>query len=194
MRLFVGLEVPDRLKRAAAELQTELPGARWLAVEGFHVTLAFIGEVDGKARQRVQATLAGVRADPISLFLGGVGHFPSEGPPRVLWAGASPARALASLSVHVRGALVSAGLASESRKPAPHVTLARFRRPPPPGVLRDYLRAHADFRTPDETVSAFRLFSSTLRSSGALYAVEAEYPLVGEARIRAPVEGASLRP
>ena len=186
MRLFVGLEVPEVLKRSAVEVQTGLPGARWLAANGLHLTLAFIGEVDERSRRSIEAALSEVRAAPIPLSLRGLGHFPSEGPPRVLWAGPSPVRALSALSIRVRDALVSAGLAPERRKPVPHVTLARFRRTPPQGAFRAWLEAHADFRTPEETVSAFRLYSSTLLSSGALYAVESEYPLSGEARPQSP--------
>ena len=176
-RLFVGLDLPDALKEAVAELQLGLPGARWMGAEGLHLTLAFIGEVDGAVLRRIVDTLAGVQSSGLNVSLHGLGHFPPRGPLRVLWTGASPARALASLSHGVRRALADAGFPTERRKFTPHVTIARFRHPPPPPALQAWLKAHALFRTPAVPVASFCLFSSRLCSSGARYTVEAEFPL-----------------
>ena len=176
-RLFVGLDLPDALKEAVVDLQLGLPGARWMGAEGLHLTLAFIGEVDGSARRRITDALALVQASPLSISLHGMGHFPPRGPLRVLWTGASPACALGSLSRGVRRALADAGFPSERRKFTPHVTLARFRHPPPPPALQAWLQAHSLFRTPAVPVASFRLFSSRLRPTGARYTVEAEFPL-----------------
>ena len=46
-RLFVALELPAPVKRELARLAAGLPGARWVAPEQFHLTLRFIGEVNG---------------------------------------------------------------------------------------------------------------------------------------------------
>lgn len=177
VRLFVGLDLPDALKEAVAELQQGLPGARWMGPEGLHLTLAFIGEVDGSALRRIADALAPVQASPLGISLHGMGHFPPRGALRVLWTGASPAHALGSLSRGVRRALADAGFPSERRKFAPHVTIARFRHPPAPPALQAYLQAHSLFRTPAIPVTSFRLYSSRLRPTGARYTVEAEFPV-----------------
>ena len=179
-RLFVGLELPESLKRAIAGLQCGLRDARWLDEDGLHLTLAFIGEVDGAARRRIEEALSRVEAPSLEVELHGLGHFPHRGPPRVLWTGAAPVEALGSLASAVRRALDRAGYPPERRKFAPHVTIARFRRPPPPPALQDYLATYALFRAPTAAVASFRLFSSVLRPSGARYTVEAEFPLGGE--------------
>ena len=177
-RLFVGLTLPADLKRAIGEIQGGLRNARWLDEEGLHLTLAFIGEVDGSALLRIEEALSRVETSALDIALHGLGHFPLRGPPRVLWTGASPAAELGSLAAAVRRALARAGFPPERRKFAPHVTIARFRRPPPPSALQDYLGACALFRTPLSSVGSFRLLSSVLRPSGASYAIEAEFPLV----------------
>ena len=179
MRLFVGLEVPDPLARAIGELQRGLPGARWMASDALHLTLAFIGEVDERARRRVERALGRVQAPSLRLALHGLGHFPLRGPPRVLWTGASPASELGSLAAGVRRELASAGVAPDSGKFAPHVTIARFRRPPSSAGLHAWLDEHAGFRTSAAELSSFRLFSSSLRPSGARYTVEGVFPLEG---------------
>ena len=181
-RLFVALQLPDPLKEAVAELQTGLRNARWLGEDSLHLTLAFIGEVDGSAQRRVEAALAGVTAPILRIELHGLGCFPPRGAPRVLWTGASPKEDLASLAQAVRRALVRAGLRPERRRFTPHVTIARFRRPPSPAALQGFLGAHSLFRTDRARVESFHLFSSTLRSSGAQYTIEATFPLAKASR------------
>ena len=179
-RLFVALELPEVLKRAIDGLQEGLRDARWLDADALHVTLAFIGEVDPSAQRRIEEALDRVEAPALDLELHGLGHFPHRGPPRLLWTGASPAPELVRLAASVRRELAHAGHPPERRKFAPHVTIARLRRPPPVPALQDYLGTRALFRTPAVRVASFRLLSSVLRSSGARYAVEADYPLARE--------------
>ena len=69
-----------------------------------------------------------------------------------------------------------AGLPPEPRKFAPHVTLARLKKPPAARV-GDFLRGHGLFRAPPVAVEEFALYSSTLTAAGPLYREEAFYPL-----------------
>ena len=122
-------------------LQSGLRNARWLTEDGLHLTLAFIGEVDGSMQPRIEAALAGVTAPALRAELHGIGCFPPRGAPRVLWIGASPKSELVLLAQAVRRALGRAGLTLERRRFMPHVTIARFRRPPPPAELERYFGA-----------------------------------------------------
>ena len=176
-RLFVALELPEVLKRAVGDVQVGLRGARWLDADALHLTLAFLGDVDPSDQSRIEAALDRVEAPALAVELHGLGHFPHRGPPRVLWTGAAPAEALGALAASVRRELARAGFAPERRKFAPHVTIARFRRPPPPPALQDYLGAHSLFRSSAAPVGSFRLLSSVLRPSGARYTLEADFPL-----------------
>ncbi len=179
-RLFVALELPEVLTEAIGEIQAGLRDARWRDEDGLHLTLAFIGEVDGAAARRIEEALSRVEAPSLEVELHGLGHFPLRGSPRVLWVGASPAAELGALAAALRRALARAGYPPERRKFAPHVTIARFRRPPPPPALQDYLGEYALFRTPAVPVASFRLISSVLRPSGARYTVEADFPLTAD--------------
>ena len=181
-RLFVALRLPDPLRAAVDELQSGLRSARWLDGDGLHLTLAFIGEVEGSRQPRIEAALTGVNASALRMELHGLGCFPPRGALRVLWSGASPKTELASLARSVRHALGRAGLTPERRRFMPHVTIARFRRPPSAVELERYLAAHSLFRTPPADVRSFHLLSSKLRTSGAQYTIEATYPLTSEPR------------
>ena len=181
-RLFVALQLPEPLAQAVRELQSGLRNARWLTENGLHLTLAFIGEVDGSAQHRIDTVLGSVTAPALQMELHGLGWFPPRGAPRVLWTGASPKTEIVPLAQAVRRALGRAGLTPERRRFMPHVTIARFRHPPPGAELARYLGARSLFRSSRADVASFHLFSSILRSSGARYTIETTFPLAGAPR------------
>ena len=175
-RLFVAIDFPEAVNRRLAALCSGLARARWLPPEQFHLTLRFIGEVDGGTFADVADGLSEVACPPFSLRLGGVGHFPPRGRPRVLWVGIRVDDALSRLHGQIESRLRLLGIAPEGRKFAPHVTLARFKGTPV-NRLRDYLIAHDDFITETILVSHFHLYSSILGAKGAIHSIEASYPL-----------------
>jgi len=175
-RLFVAIDLPEECSQQLEEICHGLPGARWMRDRQFHVTLRFVGEVDGPTEHRLAEALNGVRADPFELQLAGVGCFPSRGAPRVLWAGVSASPELAALYQQVRRVLRRAGLPPEERKFHPHVTLGRLRNVPVQR-LHAFLTAHAGLTSELFAVTDVQLFSSALGSSGAQHRVEASYPL-----------------
>ena len=176
MRLFVALALPADLRSRLCGLSSGLPGARWVDADNLHLTLRFIGEVDRHRAEDVDAALSGLRGQPFSVTLCGVGQFGDDRRLRQLWAGVAPNEALERLQAKIETALQRAGLPPEKRKFKPHVTLARFKANPGER-LQDYLVRHALFRADPFEVRAFTLFSSYLSGEGAIYAAEADYPL-----------------
>lgn len=175
-RLFVALDLPDEHKLAVESLCLGLPGARWVRERQFHVTLQFLGNVDGPTAQAAAEALHGVRADPFELKLGGLGHFPPRGEPRVLWAGVDGGDELLELHRQVEKVLKRAGIPPEERKFAPHLTLAKLNGTPLPRLL-EYMREHLEWSAEPFPVIDFQLFHSTLSSDGAQHRIEASYPL-----------------
>ena len=61
MRLFVALDVPDRVREALAELSARLKktclSARWVRLESVHITLKFIGEVSLETVEKIREAL-----------------------------------------------------------------------------------------------------------------------------------------
>jgi len=177
-RLFVSVDVPDDVKQSLARLAGDVPGARWLEPDEIHLTVRFIGEVDGLVFDDVLAALESVRLAPFALALRGVGHFPPRGEPRILWAGLERSDALRALHDRIESAVVRAGVEPERRKFAPHVTLARLRGTPPRAV-GSFVAMNGLFRSEPFTVDAFHLYSSNLSAKRAVHRVEATYPLSG---------------
>ena len=175
-RLFVAIDFPEAVRARLAGLSVGVRGARLLPPEQYHLTLRFIGEVDGSVFTDIAEALGDVDGAAFNLRLSGVGHFPPSGPPRVLWAGVADSEPLLQLQGRVESCIRGLGVESEGRNYAPHVTLARLKYGKINWV-RDFLADHGDFITEDIPVAAFHLYSSTLGPKGAVHVLEASYEL-----------------
>ncbi|HEY0283359.1 MAG TPA: RNA 2',3'-cyclic phosphodiesterase [Rhizomicrobium sp.] len=175
MRLFVAIALPDEVARSLAALQAGVPGARWQAREQLHLTLRFIGEVDGRDAASIDDALAAITAPAFSLELKGVGAFGGKRP-HALWAGVVPSEPLLHLQRKIESALQRIGLEAEGRKYTPHVSLARLKGTPN-GHVVDFLTDHALYASPPFTASGFILYSSLLTPNGSIYRAEKAYRL-----------------
>ena len=190
MRLFVALEIPAAVRDNLAALPKDLRDlslrlgdkrGRWVRPENLHVTLKFIGEAADTKLEGIRDSLAKIRSDaPVDLQFRGLGYFPNEKHPRVLWVGLNASSNLALLAGDIDRALEAQGVAPEKRAFAPHVTLARFE---PPGlheklgaaIQKNSQREFGSFQVRD-----FHLIESKLRPSGAEYTTLASFPLMRE--------------
>jgi 2'-5' RNA ligase len=177
MRLFVALSIPNVVAQSLMPLQGGVPGARWLTREQLHLTLGFIGEVDGNVADDIDDALAGIAAPDFTLQLHGVGQFGNK-QPHSLWAAARPNPALDHLQRKVASAIRQIGQPQEKHKFTPHVTLARLNHPDPEKVI-EWLQYHALYTSAEFEAGAFQLYSSRLTSDGSIYSVEEDYPLGG---------------
>jgi 2'-5' RNA ligase len=172
LRLFVGIALPPALKLRLSLLASGVPGARWVDPGNYHLTLRFIGEVDEGMASDVDAVLLHIQAKRFDVALAGVGHFGD----RMLWAGVEKSPPLVHLRDKVESALVRLGLAPETRRYAPHVTLARLRNASG-AKLQEFLAEHALFRAEPFPVEKFSLVASYLTKAGSIYEDQADYEL-----------------
>jgi RNA 2',3'-cyclic 3'-phosphodiesterase len=172
LRLFVGIALPPELKLRLSILCSGVPGARWADPGNYHLTLRFIGEVDEGLAGDIDAALAQLRAPRFDVSLAGVGHFGD----RMLWVGVEKNPALVHLRDKVESVLVRLGLPPETRRYAPHVTLARLRNANL-AKLQSFIEANALFRADAFRVERFSLVASYQTKSGALYEDQADYTL-----------------
>ena len=188
IRLFVALSLPEAVRLRLEGLGGGLPGARWQSAAQMHITLRFIGEVDGAAFAEIRDALAHVEGESFSLTLEGVGHFPSRGRVRILWAGVAPHPALMRLRERTEAAITGLGFEPEGRNYAPHVTLARFASRVPAHRLQEFIAYHGLYTSGPFPVRSFELFSSHIGAGGAHYEVEASYPLAPAPALESGVE------
>jgi 2'-5' RNA ligase len=138
MRLFVAIAPPsavlDELDALVGPLRARRLDLRWTNREAWHVTLAFLGEVDETAAARLLPRLerAAGQHDQMRLGFAGGGAFPAAARANVLWSGLSgDRRALARLAQSVAAGASRAGATppDKRRRFQPHLTLARCRMP-----------------------------------------------------------------
>jgi 2'-5' RNA ligase len=177
MRLFVALPIPDGVAQQMMLLEGGVPGARWQKREQLHLTLRFIGEVDGRDARALDDALAGIDAPAFELQLHGVGQFGNK-QPHSLWAAARRNDLLDHLQRKVDTAIRRVGQPQDAHKFTPHVTLARLKNPDL-DKLRQWLTANALFTSNEFAVESFCLYSSKLTSDGSIYRIEQDYPLRG---------------
>ena len=168
MRLFIAIEFPDDIKAALGQLRVDIPGARWVATEQIHLTLAFLGEVEDAAVEPLTRALAHVRIPEFRLRFGGAGCFPSRQRPRVLWAGLQPEPRLNDLVDRIRSTVLACTIPQEERRFSPHITLARLKLEPSP-VFDGFLERHRQLRLPSFLVTEFVLYQSHLTAQGAMH-------------------------
>ena len=174
MRLFVALQIPDEVRAAliaaTKNLKSEAPDARWSRPESLHVTLKFLGETKNDLLERIRETLANCAANsPIALTYRGVGFFPDEKKPRVLWAGVEATPNLAELAAQIDRELKPLGFEPETRPYVPHITLARLNSA---RTIEKLVRAAAPLKSYHfgaARESEFHLFESVLKPTGSEY-------------------------
>jgi 2'-5' RNA ligase len=176
MRLFVALDLPHDIRQRLAGLAVSLQGARWVPPENYHITLRFIGELPGHRAEEIDMALAALRSRSFSITMAGVGTFEKAGRPTALWVGVERSTPLDHLRGKIETAVQRAGLASERRRFAPHITLARLDNAPI-DKLTGWVQAHNLFRSETMAVNHFTLFSSRLGKEQSVYTPEVEYPL-----------------
>jgi RNA 2',3'-cyclic 3'-phosphodiesterase len=182
-RLFVALELREEIRQAIGQLIARLKavseGARWARAEGMHVTLKFIGYAAEDQVGPIRSALQPIRSpQAVDLRFRGLGFFPNEKRPRVMWCGIAASPNLAPLAEDIEDALEPLGIAAETRDFVPHLTLARFSTP---AKMPELARAAAEFQSHEfgqARETEFHLFESILRPSGAEYRRLASYPFL----------------
>ena len=134
-RVFVAIELDTAsagsIARLVQGLKAKLPDVRWSRPEQLHLTLKFIGEVDNRELpqfcEALREACAGI--DAFSLELGGLGAFPKNKPPRVVWVAAEdPQGVLGTLAERLDERMSALGIPRENRAFTPHLTLGRVSR------------------------------------------------------------------
>jgi 2'-5' RNA ligase len=165
VRLFVAITPPAlalaELEAAVAPLHELQPELRWSSPQSWHVTLAFLGEVDEKTADRLATRLerAAGRHPGVDLLTTGGGAFPSVIRARVLWTGIrGDQQALREIARSVAAGARRAGAPppDEGRRFRPHITLARSKDPVNVRPLVDALTEYSGSTWPADRIHLIR--------------------------------------
>jgi RNA 2',3'-cyclic 3'-phosphodiesterase len=178
-RLFIAAELPQNIKAELVETQarlrrTNLP-VSWSSAGSMHLTLRFLGDTSvaliPNLDQAMRTALAPHSA--MALRLQGVGAFPNNRRPNVVWVGVKGAlAALQHAQADIEAALGSLGIAPDPKPFRPHLTLGRLRREASSEQQRrlgDAIQSLPPPKSLEWAVERVVLFRSELHSSGPTY-------------------------
>jgi 2'-5' RNA ligase len=184
IRSFIAIELPQETREALAFVQEQLKQSnarvRWVNPSSIHLTLKFLGNITSNQVDDIAAAaLRVVRNEPsFSLYAAGLGVFPNQKRPRVIWADMQgDVNRLCQIQTRLEHSLVPLGFACEERPFRPHLTLGR---------IKDTRRCQAlisgmttlplpAFNSFD--VNEIILYKSDLRPTGAIYTKLHRMPL-----------------
>lgn len=193
MRCFIGLDLPAATKLALEswrqkalpevkeKTQTKRPAKPNTPAEpaavptaNFHITLAFLGQIDARQHEALLQEMNHVKGQPFSLTLNTTALW--EGPKILLAAPGEPDNALMDLARQVRKAARAARVQVDNRPYRPHVTLVRKATDTLPAPLF----------TPDISAdfSQFHLFESFSNAQGVRYPIRHSWPLIPQMSVR----------
>lgn len=128
MRLFIAINFnPDTKARLLAlrdELRAYSKRGNFSAPENLHLTLAFLGECDGKQTAAARIALDTITFEPFYVKIDYGGRFRRDGGD-IWWAGIHENAVLSKIQRELWEQLRKAGFAFESRRFSPHITLGR---------------------------------------------------------------------
>ena len=186
-RTFIAVDIGDETRKSAVALQQRLAravaGVKWTEAEGMHITLLFLGEVDDRELVDVFRAVksAAGREPPFAVQVSGVGAFPTQRRPKVLWAGITEGSAeLRRVFGGIEASLMERGIyRKEERAYTPHLTLGRISGEAEGETLAAEIPKLADWNGGNSMVNEVLVYSSNMRREGPEYVVLGRSPLVG---------------
>ena len=180
IRSFIALELPDNVKETVALIIKRLRPAqhryvKWVAPEGTHLTIKFLGNIYQSQIPQITGIMktAAAKVPPLNLRLGGLGMFPNEQRPRVIWVALEGnTEPLAAMQREIEQALAPMGFAPENRAFTPHLTLGRVRDNASPDDRKEIAVVVKEKKIDYEanfTLRELSLMKSTLTPTGAIY-------------------------
>ena len=180
IRVFVGIDLPEEVKKQLTSLQRGLPSALWRPERKMHFTLRFIGNLEEPIAEEVLKELRYVRFPAFHFSLKGIGYFERGGIPHHIWAGVDEDKAIRELQQKIDSAVRKAGAGQADKfKFVPHVTLGKLF-----GANREevygYIRQNNLFHTDGFEATSFILYQSIARENGEgkYYKEIEEFPLM----------------
>lgn len=179
MRCFVAIDLPETLRERFVALQSQLPktpNVRPVDPDNAHLTLKFLGEVDGtEAREKeitaaIETAVETAAVGPFDCSIGGVGVFPSLEYISVIWTGvenAVAAERLSRLHAAIEQETTAIGVQPNEREFTPHVTLARMS--DPRGKSAVQALQGSDVSVGSFRVKQIKLKESVVTDSGPVY-------------------------
>ena len=175
-RVFIAVEIENEdvlRKLINFKDSLEATGAELKVVEdeNIHLTIRFIGEVPQDTVKMIQDKMKILKDIPaFTMYVKGVGAFPSVSRPRVIWAGIiSGIEQLKEIRRRIESDLRKLGIKPDTHEFVPHITLARVKGRRNIDRVIKMINAYQDYDFGETSVTKVKLKRSILRPQGPLY-------------------------
>ncbi len=177
MRLFFALNLPLTVRKTLSNAQQEAERhgieGPYTSFENLHATLLFLGERSESQYRELLGKMANFSFPKFTVTAGGSGFFPDSSAPRIWWAGLQGvSRDPFDLHRHLSQQV---GM-NVDEDYTPHITLARFKKPPATEALT-FLKKFEDAPFGEFSVEQVTLKKSTTDRTGAVYEDLNTFPL-----------------
>ena len=170
MRLFVGIELPKKIKDDLFRVQKTIPNdivkVNWVAKKNLHITLKFIGEVDESKLEDIVLRLKKINFKKFDLSFNELGFYLYRQEPKVIRLGFGDDFQLKGLQKSIDEELLD--MVSSDQKFTAHLTLGRIKLVKKKDKFFDKI---GEFEFPREpfSVDSFCLIRSSLTKDGPKY-------------------------
>lgn len=130
MRVFIGIDIDEELKKEIDQLQQQLHSTKgkWKDKSNLHITLKYLGEVDSIQMDEIDGVMKKIcyNRKSFKLKLGDLGIFPGNNDIRVLWLGVTgDLENLHELYKDIDKEMLGIGFSLEKRGYTPHITIGQ---------------------------------------------------------------------
>ncbi len=180
LRAFIALELPahvcDAIQKQTLRLRQILGNdfIRWVPTQNMHLTLKFLGDTSTSYLDFLKQML--VRESDLhpsfDMHLGGLGCFPNQRNPRVLWVDIHAPADLTSLQRGIEAGASRLGYKPEARPFSPHLTIGRVRENASLTEIQKIRAALGTVQPGNITIAradSVHLFKSDLQPGGSVY-------------------------
>jgi len=178
IRSFVSIGIPEM--PAVRDAQEKLRGIPGVSVpKEAHLTLRFLGDVEKKKIAELSERMRPLEAyGPFGVSVKGLGAFPNNRDPRVVWIGAELGEPFPGILSDLDKMLDSLSIRYDKKPFKAHVTVGRVRTPSRP--LTEFLDKGRGTEAGMFVCSEIFLMSSELTPKGAIHSVIGAFRLSGD--------------
>jgi 2'-5' RNA ligase len=177
IRAFIAIKLPDFIRKDLKTAQKTMLDngikAKYISPENMHLTLKFMGNIDYDLLPKIRdiLTKSAQYVKPIKLSLKGIGAFPNNRSPKVIWAGINgETQKLATLHARLEQGLLNIGIPEEKREFHGHLTLARIKKNKLSAQkFERFIQQTGLFESVKFTADRLILFQSRLMPKGSIY-------------------------
>ena len=173
MRTFIAVEVPEEVRGGIGQYISMLKSifddvVKWVPEKNLHFTLKFLGEIKESELISVQECVSTTVSDfrSFTLEVSGIGFFPSENKPRVLWIGTDGGSdKLLEIYQYMETCLEQKGFHRDTKTFSSHLTIGRVRKEKKLILPERF----PDFNLVTFDVRRLAVIKSTLTPAGPVY-------------------------